>query len=196
MKYLIALFAILFSTSSFSQEILNFSIQESPAFLIRKTDSSVVGYLKSETFFYSEDSNASIIKIRFYDKEEATWKEGFIENKDFKTFSNENNANKIKFVTNYLKEFNTKIRENKIDNKVFNATLNPLINEIIQLSCKFKNRILIKVFIETISEIHPNLDEKQLYALEEIYACNKQIVLKTLEEEIKQQEILKIIESF
>ena len=97
---------------------------------------------------------------------------------------------------NYLKEFNTKIRENKIDIKDFNATLNPLINEIIQLSCKFKNRILIKVFIETISEIHPNLDEKQLYALEEIYACNKQIVLKTLEEESKQQEILKIIESF
>lgn len=196
MKTIFIFFYLVLSSSAFAQETLSFTLNQTPIYLMRKTDSSVIATINPDTFFYSEDSNASIIKIKFFDFDEQNWRDGFVENKNIRLFSNAEKSEKTRFVINYLRDFNKKFVQNKITNEQININLNPLIEEIIYQTCVNKNQVVVKFFTQTLSNIYATLDEKQIYALEEMYRCNPESVLKNLEGEKAKNEILKIIESF
>ena len=196
MKTIFIFFYLVLSSSAFAQETLSFTLNQTPIYLMRKTDSSVIATINPDTFFYSDDSNASIIKIKFFDFDEQNWRDGFVENKNIRLFSNAEKSEKTRFVINYLRDFNKKFVQNKITNEQININLNPLIEEIIYQTCVNKNQVVVKFFIQTLSNIYATLDEKQIYALEEMYRCNPESVLKNLEGEKAKNEILKIIESF
>lgn len=196
MKTIFIFFYLVLSSSAFAQQTLSFTLNQTPIYLMRKTDSSVIATINPDTFFYSEDSNASIIKIKFFDFDEQNWRDGFVENKNIRLFSNAEKSEKTRFVINYLRDFNKKFVQNKITNEQININLNPLIEEIIYQTCVNKNQVVVKFFTQTLSNIFATLDEKQIYALEEMYRCNPESVLKNLEGEKAKNEILKIIESF
>lgn len=196
MKTIFIFFYLVLSSSAFAQKTLSFTLNQTPIYLMRKTDSSVIATINPDTFFYSEDSNASIIKIKFFDFDEQNWRDGFVENKNIRLFSNAEKSEKTRFVINYLRDFNKKFVQNKITNEQININLNPLIEEIIYQTCVNKNQVVVKFFTQTLSNIYATLDEKQIYALEEMYRCNPESVLKNLEGEKAKNEILKIIESF
>ena len=160
----------------FSQEILATVTAETlPVHLLRKEESPVLQILPKETFLYAELHNAAMVKVLFYADEGKVWTEGYLAQKGIQYLGNSTKAEKTRFIIAYLSRFNETAALTK-ESPQLTRPLNLLIDMILEQTCVYKNTVIARLFMQSLLTLYDTLDEKQLYALEELYQCQKELV--------------------
>ncbi len=159
-----------------SQEILATVTAEAlPVHLLRKEDSPVLQLLPKETFLYAEQHNAAMVKVLFYAEKGNVWTEGYLAQRGIHYLSNGTKAEKTRFIIAYLTRFNEVAALKKNDLQPA-FSLNLMIDMILEQTCVYKNTVIARLFMQSLLAVYDTLDEKQLYAVEELYHCQKELV--------------------
>lgn len=191
MKSLYSLLLIISSQIVMSQDVLSIVFEQSvPVFAVRSSDNAPIDELKPNDLIYIEPSSASIVKIQFYSKTQNGWREGFVEQKFIQTISSSTKADKIRFSVSYLKDFVKLSSQNKLSSDYLANNFNLLIDDFLELSCQHKNPPVTKLFVQSLFSLYYTYDEKHLYALEELFHCQKGIfneLLYTTDSHTKQK---------
>lgn len=167
-----------------SQEVLSIVFdQKIPIYPVRSMDNTAIDELKPNDLIYIEPSTTSLVKIRFYSKTQNGWREGFADQKFIQPIGNSTKSDKIRFSISYLKDFVKLSSQTKLDSDYLANNFNLLIDEFLELSCQHKNPPVTRFFIEALFNIDYVYDEKHLYALEELYRCQKATFLELLNKE-------------
>lgn len=152
-----------------AQDILGFVVEENiPVYLVRTEDSKIVNVLSASSFVYVEDSSLSLVKVNYYHTNDQSWTEGFVDKTHIKLIGNASKGEKVRFYAAYLKKYAQSLEPN--DSKSTIYTFQPIIDEVTTLICG-GTKILAPTFLEIIFYHLPHLDEKQIFALEEIRDC-------------------------
>lgn len=167
-----------------SQEILSIVFnQKIPIYSVRSIESATIDELKPNDLIYIEPSTTSLVKIRFYSQTQNDWREGFADQKFIQPIGNSTKSDKIRFSVSYLKDFVKLSSQTKLYSDYLANNFNLLIDEFLELSCQHKNQPVTRHFIEALFNIDYVYDEKHLYALEELYRCQKATFLELLNKE-------------
>lgn len=164
-----------------SQEVLSIVFDQNiPIYSVRSIESATIDELKPNDLIYIEPSTTSLVKIRFYSKNQNGWREGFADQKFIQPIGNSTKSDKIRFSVSYLKDFVKLSSQTKLDSDYLANNFNLLTDEFLELSCQHKNPPVTRFFIEALFNIDYVYDEKHLYALEELYRCQKATFLELL----------------
>lgn len=167
-----------------SQEILSIVFnQKIPIYSVRSIESATIDELKPNDLIYIEPSTTSLVKIRFYSQTQNDWREGFADQKFIQPIGNSTKSDKIRFSVSYLKDFVKLSSQTKLYSDYLANNFNLLIDEFLELSCQHKNQPVTRHFIKALFNIDYVYDEKHLYALEELYRCQKATFLELLNKE-------------
>lgn len=173
MKKYILFFLLVFNHVAKSQEIMGYVIEENiPVYLLRTEESKIINRLEPSSFVYIEDSPLSMVKVNYYHTNDQSWTEGFVDKMHIKLIGNASKGEKVRFYAAYLKKYAQTLDLNDSNRAVY--TFQPVIDDVTTLICGGA-KILAPTFLEIIFYHLPHLDEKQIFALEEIKDCQASV---------------------
>lgn len=181
MKKIFIIYSLLLSVMSYSQDVLSIVFEQPVAvYPVRSIESNSIDVLKPNDLLYIEPTQATMSKILFYSQSQKGWREGFAEHKFLQPISTASKSDKIRFCISYLKDFNRLAAHTPLESEYLANNFNLLIDVFLELACEHKNPPVTRFFIEALLHISYTYDEKHLYALEELYQCQRTTFLELL----------------
>lgn len=175
---------LFFSSLGYSQQILSINQEENAkVYLLRKEDSSVLKLLDTGEVVLAEESPASMVKVLFYEAASQAWTAGYVHQKSLHYLGSATKAEKTRFSLSYLQNLITNLSLSREVSPQAAASYNLLIDLFLEQSCTQKNASISKLFVASLFGLFDPNDEKQVYALEQMYGCQKACVDEALSKE-------------
>lgn len=182
MKKLYFLFSLLLTTvAGFAQQIIAQTTSQSvPVYLLRKESSPLLETLNNDVLLYAELTHFALVKVKFYKASQAAWTEGFVAQDQLRYISSANDAEKSEILTQFLRRY---LQGEVLRNTLPLPSYNLIIDMCLEQSCEQQNTVLARLFLESLFLRYESLDDKQIFAIEELYQCQKSIVDAALSNE-------------